>query len=341
MKRPELVKRAKLAGLRGNRQKSDFLIQELAALTEAAGPYFKHVPEDLLTTQFDVATCVALTQTCKHLRVICGLLLDWVPHPDETYSRRLLSAFVRATSCTAPQLRDSLRPHLSVLHLTHAGRVITANTAKNGHVVLGETAGRPMALCNPNGCAVKGTKRPRPGMSLGPLDLPCCYGAPLPVDKPTRWLATNIKPGCFGVGVVGINGSRSMSVLWLSSGFGETRVGRLAGPWCSVAGLGPDAVLPREAENDEEEEEEEEHQEQEGFGDLLEERELVRHFEPDECVGLEYDPLRGSLTLVHPRLGTSYRVKHELLAAASGWRWHVSVVASTFLHGCYIRRLLA
>ena len=49
MKRLEIVKRAKLAGLRGDLP-SAFLTQELAALAEAAGPLFKHLPEDLLRT---------------------------------------------------------------------------------------------------------------------------------------------------------------------------------------------------------------------------------------------------------------------------------------------------
>ena len=346
MKRLEIVKRAKLAGLRGNLP-SAFLLRELGALAEAAGPLFKHLPEDLLTTQFDVAICVALAQTCKHLRVICGLVLDWLPQGDE--ARRLLNAFVRAARCTAPQLRDSLCPILPMLRLARQGNVFTHGRL-NGHMKEKEPAGRKMMTPTITGSFIEGTIAPR--RTIGPQPLPCCFGVgPLPVDKPTRWVARRICPGngnSFGVGVVGINGSRTMSVLWLYGS--QLRIGRRVGPWFSTPQLGPDFVLPREEtkkDEDPDASEEEEPQEQDSSGeeDSLDDRDdfawgYMSRVDSTECVGLEYDPLHGSLTMVHPRLGKSYRVKNDLLAATSGWRWHVGVVANIGGVGCSIDRLM-
>ena len=364
MKRLEIVKRAKLAGLRGDLP-SAFLTQELAALAEAAGPLFKHLPEDLLRTQFDVATCVALAQTCKHLRVICGLVLDWLPQGDE--ARRLLNEFVRASRCTAPQLRDSLCPILPMLRLARQGNVFTHGRL-NGHMKEKEPAGRKMMTPTITGSFIEGTIAPR--RTIGPQPLPCCFGVgPLPVDKPTRWVARRICPGngnSFGVGVVGVNGSRKMSVLWLYGS--QLRIGRRVGTWLSTPqGLGPDFVLPREEtkkDEDPDASEEEEPQEQDSSGeeDSLDDRDdfawgYMSRVDSTECVGLEYDPLHGSLTMVHPRLGKSYRGQSNLLVAAdqvaaaaatssspsttpAGWRWHVSV--ETFRGGgCSVDRLLA
>ena len=422
-KRADLVKRASLAGLRSD-QPSDVLTQELAALEEAAGPFklLPDPPQDVLDLLgLNIFGLIALSKTCKHLRVACGMVLAWVPDNEEV--RKLLYAFARATkSCTAKQLRDSLRPDLSVLHLTREGLVAHHeavwqgdNPSEPGHVHIyneddpldfGEYSYQ-WSMVNEakettTGCLVKG-ERERRRSATQDAPNPCCFGAaPLPVDKPTRWVVRGIhgvpaictfhgmrkdRGGFQGVGIVGINGSRTLSVMWENNG--RMIIGRRCKPWCSsFTGFRPGAVLParvrpfEEMVEDEdgewdypvEEEVEEDGDEGEEWDSDLENELIETHHLAEknafrnrealpeqwvagECVGLEYDPLGGSLTMVHPRLGKSYRVQSNLLVAAdqvaaaaatssspsttpAGWRWHVSV--ETFRGGgCSVDRLLA
>ena len=92
MRRAELVKRAKLAGLDAN-QRTAVLRDRLAALAEAAGE-FANLPEELQTSAFPLSTMLALAQSCKYLRMVHGLALAWIPRSDD--ARLILGEFLRA-----------------------------------------------------------------------------------------------------------------------------------------------------------------------------------------------------------------------------------------------------
>ena len=59
----------------------------------------------------------------------------------------------------------------------------------------------------------------------------------------------------------------------------------------------------------------------------------------DRAVGFQYDPVRGELTMHHPRLRKSFLIEHPLLARGSGWRWHIHAAVNLDVFGCELRRL--
>ena len=343
------------------------LDQQLGALEEAAGK-FGWLPNELHVSQFgSVTIATALAQTCKHLRVQHGLELEWLWACRDREAQRLLCAFVHvAGMVTAAELRASfLASPDAAFCLSKEGALILRGRLQ-GHVWIWPTQTLKLATPTPTGSDVAGKEvdflsahvhgRANPA--------PCCFGrVPLPADQPTRWVARSIAPGngnTFGLGVIGIHArggvERTMSVLWLNGK--RIQVGRLARRcWADHAVQAVEQLLPREAPagddggetesfsefSDDDEEEDNDDACEDGHTDWI--CGYVGSNVPRDSAGLTYDPLEGSLELVLPRFherlaAKGCRVSHELLAAGSGWRWHVAVVVNIRGVGCSISRQL-